>query len=115
LEVEIDQRGTKITLANMIMKLTDDDDKPLLFFGVEPTKLTHTDGRYLLLTKKDLIDKADRNSTTLLRNLPTKDIMTHSRWLVITSFVSTKSNQNQCLRMPKVSKPASDYLMLSKS
>jgi hypothetical protein len=43
LEVEIDQRGTKITLANMITKLTDDDGKPL-FFGVEPTKLTHTDG-----------------------------------------------------------------------
>jgi hypothetical protein len=52
LEVELDQRRTKITLANMIMKLTDDDGKPL-FFGVEPTKLTHTDERYLLLTKKD--------------------------------------------------------------
>jgi hypothetical protein len=51
LEVEIDQRGTKITLANMITKLTDDDGKPL-FFGVEPTKLTHTDGRYLLLTQR---------------------------------------------------------------
>jgi hypothetical protein len=68
LEVEIDQRGTKITLANMIMKLTDDDGKPL-FFGVEPTKLTHTDGCYLLLTKKDLIDKAEQKFDNFIEEL----------------------------------------------
>jgi hypothetical protein len=68
LEVEIDQRGTKITLANMIMKLTDDDGKPL-FFGVEPTKLTHTDRRYLLLTKKDLIDKAEQKFDNFIEEL----------------------------------------------
>jgi hypothetical protein len=68
INAEVDQRGTKITLANMITKLTDDDGKPL-FFGVEPTKLTHTDGRYLHLTKKDLIDKAEQKFDNLIEEL----------------------------------------------
>jgi hypothetical protein len=46
----------------------DDDGKPL-FFGMEPTKLTHTDGRYLFLTKKDLIDKAEQKFDNLIEEL----------------------------------------------
>jgi hypothetical protein len=52
----------------MITKLMNDNGKPL-FFGVEPTKLTHTNGHYLLLTQKDVINEAEAKFDKLIEDL----------------------------------------------
>jgi hypothetical protein len=61
LDVSIQHMGTTVTLAKMIKQLQH-DGKPL-------TKFTNTEGRYLLLTQKALVDKAEEKFDKLIENL----------------------------------------------
>lgn len=67
LDVSIQRMGTTVTLAKMIKQLQH-DGKPLIC-GIEPTKFTNTEGRYLLLTQKALVDKAEEKFDKLIENL----------------------------------------------
>jgi hypothetical protein len=67
LDVSIQCMGTTVTLAKMIKKLQH-DGKPLIC-GIKLTKFTNTEGRYLLLTQKALVDKAEEKFDKLIENL----------------------------------------------
>lgn len=73
LDVVIKRMGKNITLNKMIKQLQD-NGKPL-FSGIEPTKLTNEEGRYLLLTQKDIIDKAEAKFDTLIENLAKEGVL----------------------------------------
>jgi hypothetical protein len=59
--------GMNVSLAKMIKQLQD-NGKPL-FSGIKLTKFTNVEGCYLLLTQKDIIDKAEEKFNNLIENL----------------------------------------------
>ncbi len=67
LNVHIQHLGTSVSLTKMIKQLQD-NGKPLIN-GIEPTKYTNSEGHYLLLTQKDLVDKAKEKFDILIQNL----------------------------------------------
>jgi hypothetical protein len=68
LEVEVQCNGTKQTLASMIQGLRTFTGG-VVFNGIEPTKLTAAQGRFILLTQKTMIDEAQTLFDQLLKQL----------------------------------------------
>jgi hypothetical protein len=67
LDVSIQHMGMTVTLAKMIKQLQH-EGKPLIC-GIKLTKFTNTEGHYLLLTQKALVDKAEEKFDKLIETL----------------------------------------------
>jgi hypothetical protein len=68
LEVEINHNGSLASLADIVKKLKSDEGKPLIS-GIEPTKFTSDSGRYLFLTQKNVVNKAEQKLDNLFETL----------------------------------------------
>ena len=68
LEVEIERHGKPTSLVKMIHELRD-SKASAVFSGVEPTKFTAAEGRFLFLTQKPIIDEAEKLLDQLLDQL----------------------------------------------
>ena len=68
LEVEIERHGKPTSLVKMIHELRDSKGSAV-FSGVEPTKFTAAEGRFLFLTQKPIIDEAEKLLDQLLEQL----------------------------------------------
>ena len=91
-ETTIDYNGDTLTLQELILdKCTDPSGNPI-FSTVEPTKLTASDGRYLLITKLDHLRDAENNIDLLIE------------WLTQSNNLQTLSKDGhslQCTNCPK--------------
>jgi hypothetical protein len=67
LDVSIQCMGTTVTLAKMIKQLQHNGKS--LICGIKLTKFTNMEGRYLLLTQKALVNKAEEKFDKLIENL----------------------------------------------
>lgn len=68
LEVEVNRQGSLVSLADIVKNLKGDSGQPLIS-GIEPTKLTHSSGRYLFLTQKDVVNEAEKKLDKLFEKL----------------------------------------------
>jgi hypothetical protein len=60
---------TKETIENIIMGAKWNESETNLFTSIEPTSKSHTEGRYLLLTKKHLVGPAEKAMDTLIAHI----------------------------------------------
>ena len=67
-EVEVTHQGHPVTLANLIHGLRDSKGKPI-FTSIELTKFTTTEGRWLLITRKPIVEEAEKLVDNLFEQL----------------------------------------------
>ena len=67
-EVEVTHQGHPVTLANLIHGLRDSKGKPI-FTSIEPTKFTTTEGWWLLITQKPIVEEAEKLVDNLFEQL----------------------------------------------
>ena len=67
-EVEVTRQGHPVTLANLIHGLRDLKGKPI-FTSIELTKFTTTEGRWLLITQKLIVEEAEKLVDNLFEQL----------------------------------------------
>jgi hypothetical protein len=68
------RNGDKTTLSQLVLTLEDSNGKKL-FSGIEPTKFTYEQGRYLFLTTKSSLDEAEAQFDKLTMDLANEGLL----------------------------------------
>jgi hypothetical protein len=68
------RNGDKTTLSQLVLALEDSNGKKL-FSGIEPTKFTYEQGRYLFLTTKSSLDEAEAQFDKLTMDLANEGLL----------------------------------------